>query len=376
MKLFIFTSLLLFIISPAQGAVIIKIHNNQALIHLEGLKTKKGSYFEALDIYGNSKGLVQIKQVGNEKAIGVLKLGKIGLKWSLEPKSRRWATSKFRKYKTVLIQKQKLKRKQLAQQKRRKDQRQIASYNREEEYLMDDREQFSQQKRRKAQRQMAPYNREEEYLMDDRELSFSDSDNYNSNIDSYNSESKKDTLLMGPSNSANITVGLQPLGTFNFMKISPKKSKDNILMKGLGYGGRFFIETSMNKSLSFSGYMGYQRFASESENECGKSKRCSLKVDYVSAGLSLKFSPINKKSLKLFAGLNGSILYPLGYINKANISKESFGLHGTLGPILGANLLFGNFTIPININVDVIIPPTVTAMTVIANFSLGVGYKF
>ncbi len=350
MKLFLFTLSLLFLPFSVESAVVLKINNNQALIHLEGLRTKRGAYFEALDLYGNSKGLVQIKRVGDKKAIGTLKLGRIGLKWSLEPKSKRWAISKLRKYKMALLQKQKLKRKRFIQQQRKK--RLLA------------------QKRRNAQREIAS-NDQEEFLIDDNQFSFNNSDNYDSYNDSndfYNKESSKHPY------SGNFTIGVQPIGSFNFMKISPSK-KNSIFIKGFGYGGRFFVEASVNDFLSIGGHAGYQRYSAKSEDKCGKST-CSLDIDYVIAGLTLKGHLLNKKSIKLSLGIDGSLLYPLGYLNKANLSKESFDFHGTLGLILGVDLSFGNFVIPISVTPSLVVPPTATTLVGTTSVNLGFGYRF
>ena len=103
------------LIPSSQAAMILKTKNKQALIHLEGLKTKRGSYFEAVDLYGNKKGLLQIKKVGKKKAIGILSLGRIGKRWSLEPVSKKRAVAKIkqkrRATKMALIQKEKIKKK-------------------------------------------------------------------------------------------------------------------------------------------------------------------------------------------------------------------------------------------------------------------------
>ena len=326
-------TLFLLSINSSQSAVILKINNNQSLIHLEGLKTKKGSYFEALDLYGNSKGLIQIKRVGNKKAIGILKLGKMALKYSLEPKSKKWAWSKMRKYKTALIQRHKRKRK------------------------------LSSQKKKRIKRQVASYPEGEEYLADDSQFTFNDS---------YDSENEE---LPVDSSPANFAIGIQPLGSFNFMKISPAKS-NSIFLKGFGFGGRLFVESSVNKFLSTGGHVGYQRYSVKSEDKCGSSRACSLEIDYLTAGLNLKSHFVPNKSIKLSAGLNGTIFYPINYINRANISLDSFGFHGTLGLVLGVDLSFGNLFIPISISPNLIIPPTATTLLGVTNLSLGIGYKF
>ena len=67
------------------GAIILKVRNNQCLIHLEGASAGVGDYFKALDIYGNISGIVQIKKIKNNKAIANIVEGTAGTNWILEP---------------------------------------------------------------------------------------------------------------------------------------------------------------------------------------------------------------------------------------------------------------------------------------------------
>ena len=67
------------------SAVILKIKGQKALIDLEGASVQKGDMFDALNLYGKSKGLIEIRKARKGKAIGVLRKGKMGVSWILEP---------------------------------------------------------------------------------------------------------------------------------------------------------------------------------------------------------------------------------------------------------------------------------------------------
>lgn len=67
------------------SAVILKIKGQKALIDLEEASVQKGDMFDALNLYGKSKGLIEIRKIRKGKAIGVLRKGKMGVSWILEP---------------------------------------------------------------------------------------------------------------------------------------------------------------------------------------------------------------------------------------------------------------------------------------------------
>ena len=85
-KLCIIFALTLFSL-PSFSAVILKIKDKKALIDLEGTNAHKGDQFEALNLYGKVKGILEIKKVKKGKAIGILRKGTMGVSWILEPKS-------------------------------------------------------------------------------------------------------------------------------------------------------------------------------------------------------------------------------------------------------------------------------------------------
>ena len=75
--LFLFTQVSL-------GAIIIKTKGSKALIDLEGENTQVGTNYNALDLYGNKKGIIKIEKFKSGKAIGRLVSGEFGTNWILE----------------------------------------------------------------------------------------------------------------------------------------------------------------------------------------------------------------------------------------------------------------------------------------------------
>ena len=65
--------------------MILKVKGKKALIDLEGESAQKNDKFSALNLYGKTQGILQIKKVKRGKAIAVLKKGKMGVNWILEP---------------------------------------------------------------------------------------------------------------------------------------------------------------------------------------------------------------------------------------------------------------------------------------------------
>ena len=76
---------LIFFSFSSFSAVILKIKGQKALIDLEGARVQKGDKFDALNLYGKSKGLIEIQKAKKGKAIGILRKGKMGTSWILEP---------------------------------------------------------------------------------------------------------------------------------------------------------------------------------------------------------------------------------------------------------------------------------------------------
>lgn len=326
MKIYLLTFLLALFAISTHGAVILKTKNKKALIHLEGLKTKQGAYFEVLDLYGKPRGLVRISKVGDKKAIGFLQAGHMEYKWSLEPKSKGFAYSKLNgKNKKIAFAKKKTRKK-------------------------------------RASRGLANYQEGEQYLVDENQLI----------QENYGSESYYTADSYPSSSVPSLVVGIKPEGSFNFLALHPEDQN----LTGLGFGSSLFVEASLNPLLSAEVHVGYKHFAASNEAECGGFLPCSLTMDYIVGGLNLKATFLQKKSVRIFAGVDGSLLYPFRYSNKANLTRESFGLHGTLGTLLGADLSFGDVVLPLVVNVNLMVPPTSTTLILTSGIQIGLGYRF
>lgn len=83
--IFLLIFCVLYPVSFAHSAIILKVKGRKALVDLEGVQAEKGDKFDALNLYGKPLGVLQIKKVKKGKAIAVLIKGKMGVNWILEP---------------------------------------------------------------------------------------------------------------------------------------------------------------------------------------------------------------------------------------------------------------------------------------------------
>lgn len=393
----LFVAVCVFIVSNSEAVIVLKTKSNQALIHLEGLKTKKGTYFEAIDLYGEKKGLVQIKRVGKKKAIGVLKWGRMAKRWSLEPVSKRKAIAvqkkARRKAKIARIQREKIKRKlarrkslekqkKLARRKlarrRKAKKRSIASYEEEQgEYILNELPQDSDYQSQEVlsnnlsdqEEVSSDFSANDFSYSNESELSSMDSEDKNTNFDSQevyiNTESHK-----------RFALGLAPRAEYGLMKLNPS-NKPGYLMHGFG-GGLFVIaDFSLNNFIRAGGSFGGKYFSTSSEEQkCGQKRGCQLTIYYLSASLSLKLNLITFVDHKLWFAGEGVLMQPLAYTNNT-LTKQSFSpFHGTLGGGLGIDFDFGNFVMPISINGQFYMPSSKTVMAGTAGLQVGLAYKF
>ncbi len=380
---FIFVSTLF--VANSEAVIVLKVKNKQALIHLEGVNTKRGAYFEAIDLYGKKKGILQIKRVGQKKAIGVLKWGKIAKRWSLEPisKNKALAVKKMakRKVKLALIQKKKIKRKlakqkillkkrMAAKRKKQRRRRSIASNNQEEYILNDMPKEFQEFPSDSSDYQS------QEVLADDsgyEEEGFRSSDqNQDKNFDFqevYDAEPK------GPKQ---LSAGIAPRMEFGLMQVNPNHNP-GYMATGLGYGLSVFADFALNNLIRTEGSLGFKRFAVHAdENKCGERRGCSVEINYITAGLSLKMNIMDFNDHKLWGALEGVLMYPMRPpVSNQILENESFDPpHGTLGLALGTDITMGNFIFPISFRSGFHIPPSKGAVVGNAGLQLGVAYNF
>lgn len=335
------------------SAIILRTKGKIALIHLEGLHVSKGSFLESYNLNGKPAGLMQIKRVGDVKAIGILRLGTMNARWSLEPKSRNWAISQLQHNK---------KRKQALAQK--KMQRRLASKNTRQ------RRQRASSRSRNNNRNVSNFSEGEEYVLDDNEM-FSKQDYSNQESNATYGSAVKDIPF---------TVGINLEGTFNYMKLTPPRSyqKDAFTIKGIGFGGSVFSDIDFHKNISAKFLLGYRRFNAKNSDDCAGVNSCHLQIGYALGGAGLKFNYSVNNNVGIIAGFNGKLLYPIEHIVTTGLlDRKSFnGVHGTLGLQAGFEFTFDGFKIPFALGFDLVNPPTETTLTWMLGASLGFGYQF
>ena len=351
-----------------EAAVVLKTKGRKVLIHLEGIKTEKGSYFQVLNLYGEPRGLVQVQRVGKKKAIGVLKLGKIRKNWALEPKSQKWGK---RQQKIAKLKKRRAYKRRLAAKRKankRRMQRRLASVDQqEEEYLIDSR------------RQGDRYESEDSYRSDSGDRSYrSDRDSNYQDDDYYRPKSEEpgnQGFFSGYGNM-NLTVGVMGAGGFNNMMLKSEDLPEDILLSGFGWEGLGFVDVSFENGFAASAYLGYKNFQIENRRalECGGGHHCFLGLKYIKIGGDLKYIFSRSKNFDLWGGVSGSFLWLIAEpVNNAAIREDSFGLHGTLGPILGVNIKTNNLIIPLSLQASLFNFPTATTTSWSFFLKLGLG---
>lgn len=383
-----FLALLLILSLHSQAAVILKTKDLKALVKLEKSTVQRGSYFEIYDLKGEPTGLLKIDRIGKRKAIGTLQLGEMRPNWSLEPKSRRWAMLKLKnqsKQRVALIQKTKRKKQMVAKRKVAKQKRMaakkmaarrmVAKRMASKRKMIASRKIASNRKvaakKRQLQRQLASLDSQDQYTAPNDEDegsydgSYSSSSNYGDIADSYASDG-----------NVSFVLGVKPTVNWNIIKISPIGNKPPpFSLMGLGYGGTGFVDISFHKNISVEIEAGYKRFQAKSEaHSCGNNS-CSLQINYILGAINLKSQLEINDTLKIFGGISGKLLFPVEFVNHANLEPFS-GIHGTLGFLSGLNISLGRIQVPISLYADLIIPPTATSFIFTAGMSLGLGYKF
>ena len=364
----------LILLSPnSEALVVLKTKGRQVLIHLEGLKTKKGAYFTVVDLYGKNRGIVKIKRVAHTKAIGVLKGGYVTKRWSLEPISRSKAVAIQRKAKKrevrrlARIQKEKIKRKQahkrrmkrkrLAQRKRVSG-RGLASYDEErvknlsedssEQYIMND---FSENSQGQSPEVLS-------YSSDKRnssQVGIGDQDDY-LDPDEVGGDSVE---IISQEDSKPFIFGLAPRIEYNLMNVTPPRRRTGFLMHGLGYGLFAFSDFSLNNFIKAEGHLGVKRFsASADAGACGLRNGCAVSIYYLSSGLYVKLSVMDFSGHSFWLSGGGVLLLPLAYSNNI-LERISFSpFHGAVGGGVGFDFSFGeSWVVPVSLKGHIYMPP-------------------
>ena len=368
--LFLFSGL------SSEGAVILKTTDRQALLHLEGLRTHPGAYFEVMDLYGNSRGLLQIRKLSKNKrrAIGILKSGRMAKRWALEPMSRRIAIrymSRQSSRRQALLKKRRSLRRpassgRVRQKPPRRKERRPARYEYEQsdEYAINDEDYFSES---------SDYGSESSGG-NDQHFTNGDSSprrNYYGD-DSYSTPRFSKNLAK----SRDLIVGVSGSAGLGFMKL---KDRDlAVSASGLGWGGQLFLDGSVNDLFRFNGRVGYQQFNVGSEDPCDVEEiaECFLNVRYFVGGVGLKVILKENGKMRIWGGAQGHVLFPWSYVNEINLTPDSFGLHGNMGISMGFDIkLNQSVVLPLSFETHLVMPPTKTVTMGSAGIHVGVGWS-
>lgn len=398
-----------FIVFPlsSHSAFILQIKRQQALIHLEGLKTKKGSYFEILDLYGTKKGIIQIQRTGHQKAIGTLKLGKMGKRWSLEPiskskaiaaqkkaktkakialykkaktKAKKWAAliKKLNQQQRIIAQHKNMARKKKIRKRRRPQTRSVASY--QKEYIATDHPQ-------KAIHYQSPHYQSREVLLSKSEVPYTNEDEYYNVPDTeFNPQNQDEWENQHRSRKqssffSKLTVGLSPRVEYNFMNVKPPR-EPGYFMKGLRYSIFSFMDYSVNRVISIGSTIGFREFyVFAHQGLCGRrGGDCFLDIDYIVGGLNIKFNIEQFNGHQLWLSLEGYLMHlmnkrpPMQMPENSLTDSSFYGLHGMLGGAIGVNFKFGAFIVPVALRAN-IMPPTREILIGNAGLEVGLAYK-
>ena len=392
---------------PCKATTILKVKGKQALVESEDLKFEAGSYFDVYNLKGKAVGLLEIKKAGRQKAIGIIKIGRGASGYSLEPRSRKSAMAIERKYLET-----KEKRMRLVQEKRRAEhirKQKIARAKRNEALRKQRQEAYRRRmallksREKRTRRGIANYNKSYDDLTEDdtstgyddagNEDSYSDREYYGDSMDYEALANTRKTRQRGryqhrkkprkQFSSLYDSYGGIQLGDMNVgMGITPEIKLDifrlkltNVDLVGPGYGLSGFIDIGVLNFLKIHLSLGYSWFNAISKKSCGGRSVCGVQIHHLLAGSGTKFVIKSSNIADIWLGLNGKLLYPFSYINKANLGKNSFNLHGTMGFMLGSDLKFGSFSLFPSIYIDVFIPPGKTTFITSSGLKLGFGFN-
>jgi len=362
-QLFLFLFIFSFVatVSRAEAVIVLKSKNKHVLLYLDGLKTKKGAYFVAIDFYGQKKALVEIKRVAQTKAIGVIKFGVVSPKWSLEAMSQKKAIAVSKKIKKRLL---------------------LAEKKKELEWKLEEKKRLAERKK-ELKRKLATSEGGEMLgdLSEDNSLQSEEVLSYDSPapepdpaLQSAQKYYDRKDLSDG---IKRFVIGVSPFVAYSFMNVTPLGAQPKYLMSGLNTGASFFFELALNRFMSVQWNLGYNWFrVGADEDKCGISGGCNINIHYGTMAGHLKLSLVEFYSHRFWLTLGGELLQPLLYSNNI-LTKNSFSpFHGKLGGGLGLDLRWGAFVMPLSILGHVYIPPTQTTLTSTVSAQIGFAYRF
>ena len=367
----LFIGLILFPpMSPS--SIILKTKKKAALIHLEGLRTKRGSYFDVIDIYGRKRGIMKIKKVGYQKAIGVLKVGSFDERWSLEPIGRRRALAQIRRAKQKIAfmkedQKYRsLKKQKLAQRESAKSRSPASSSS--DEYIMD-----SEPKTNSYQSQdVLAYS--EEGATDDMISMEGNPMEMNLQREELKASNYTEGFIL-PDKRFNLGSDLRL--EYNFARANPGSNVSPYFMHGFGYGLFLNSNVYLTEKVGLKTEVGFNRLNVSTEaRKCGSRPKCHLEINYVTGSLSLKYSFMRVREQPLWMGIGLSGMFPVNHSSSISLSGKSFSsLHGSVDFSLGLDLNFDKLNLPLIFKFG-ILPPTSTFLMGYLGLRLGISYNF
>lgn len=409
----LFLSLL---VLPTESAFILQTKNKQALIDLEGLRTRKGAYFTAVDMYGNNRGFVQIKKIGPTKAIGSLEMGRMKRGWSLMPvsKSRVLAVKKSAERKAVRriarIRKEKIKnslkksrllrQRRLSAEKRRESERHHieqlrhrpsrhpASYENDRNWDdFEDSSWSSSYDDRSSSLEDSPYRSSPQPDVSYQDIppeenSVQPSTNYEDNLQQSTDYRAHDPSPPEPRDNLShkpfgFHLGIAPQMSYNFMRVDPSSEEPSYTMKGLGWGLLLFANKELNRFMSAEGSLGWKSSSVSLDGDtCGQRRDCLFETSFLSAGAHIKLNAAHFNKHKLWIGVEGDLMY---LINESNnvVKQDTLGLiHGSLGLALGMNFQMESFFFPVSLKGGIYMPPSKTITRYFFGLQAGLGYQF
>ena len=379
-----------------------KVKDRKALIHLQGMKTREGSYFRVYNLDNRRRGLLKIDRVSHTKAIGTLKVGAMSQKWNLEPVSKRTAlfelkSASERKERLALIQKEKMKRR-VAQKKAMERRRFLAR----QKALEHKRRQLAEKRRlahkkKNLARKVASFSLREDVLegLDE----YSDDMGQSDEVLSYNHPEpepevktvdgdysypkiESQRLRRYKKRAEYFDLGLRLTPEYNFMTLKPRSSP-SYSIQGVGGSIHLHALASRDSLIEFGGLVGYRYFnasTSWEEDGCPRDEGCTLLVHYFSAMSHFKFNVLKFKQHVFWVSGEGSLMLPLLYLSRIPDLKsdhfEGISLHGTVGVALGFDFKLGDIVLPVGISGSLHMPWSQTTLLLAGALQTGLRYRF
>ena len=395
---------------PAESAFILQTKRKQALIDLEGIRTRKGAYFTAVDNYGNNRGFVQIKKIGPTKAIGFLEMGRMKRGWVLVPVSksralavkesarrkavRRIASIRREKIKNSLRKSRRLRQRRLSAEQRREDERRHierlrrrpsrhpASYENDRNWDDFEDSSWSSYEGEPSSFENSQYHPAPQPSRDYKENDFSPPPQAQNQLQP-SSDDTDETGAMessGDLSAKPFVLGVAPRMDYNFMRVNPSSEDPSYTMKGLGWGLGLFAEREFNRFMAAQAALGWKSSSVYIDGDtCGQRRECFFETSFLYGSAAVKLNAAHFKKHKLWVGIEGDLMYLINDTDESNnvIKQDTLGLfHGSLGLALGLNFDMEPFVFPVALKGGIYMPPSKTITRYFFGLQAGFGYQF